>query len=75
MQDKRFIAEHRGGLTLAFISSVGHAVATAYMADHSPGVALYALKAMKLTGKSIEEIRNRFEGRLFHIMTDHFISK
>jgi hypothetical protein len=34
--------------------SVGHAVATAHMADHSPGAADYALKAVKLSGKSIE---------------------
>ncbi|MFX1250928.1 MAG: putative immunity protein [Promethearchaeota archaeon] len=37
--------------------SVGHAVATAHMADHSLGAALYALKAVKETGKSIEAER------------------
>ena len=39
----------------AVARSVGHAVATAHMADHSTGAALYALKAVKLAGKSIEE--------------------
>jgi hypothetical protein len=33
---------------------VGHAVATAHMADHSLGAADYALKAVKLSGKSIK---------------------
>jgi hypothetical protein len=41
----------------AVARSVGHAVATAHMADHSPGGALYALKAVKLAGNSIEEER------------------
>jgi hypothetical protein len=38
---------------IAIARSVGHAVATAHMADHSPGAALYALKAVKCAGKSI----------------------
>ena len=33
---------------------VGHAVATAHMADHSLGAAWYALKAVKSVGGSIE---------------------
>ena len=43
--------------SIAVARSVGHAVATAHMADHSPGAALYALKAVKLAGKSINEER------------------
>jgi hypothetical protein len=40
----------------AIARSIGHTVATAHMADHSLGGALYALKAMQLAGKStIEE--------------------
>ena len=35
--------------------SVGHAVATAHMADHSLGAAWYALKAVKYAGKSIDK--------------------
>jgi hypothetical protein len=38
---------------IAIARSVGHAVATAHMADHSTGAALYALKAVKCAGKSI----------------------
>ena len=34
--------------------SVGHAVATAHMADHSLGAAWYALKAVKSSGKSVD---------------------
>lgn len=41
----------------ALARSIGHAVATAHMADHSTGAAEYALKAVKLSGKSIEEER------------------
>lgn len=36
---------------------VGQAVATAHMADHSLGAALYALKAVKSVGKSVGEER------------------
>ncbi len=36
---------------------VGHAVATAHMADHSLGAAYYALKAVKLSAKSVERER------------------
>ncbi len=39
-------------ITIAVARSVGHAVATAHMADHSLGAALYALKAIKNAGKS-----------------------
>jgi hypothetical protein len=42
---------------VAVARSVGHAVATAHMADHSLGAALYALKAVKNEGKSIDEER------------------
>ena len=41
----------------AVVRSVGHAVATAHMADHSLGAALYALKAVKSAGKSIDAER------------------
>ena len=43
---------------IAVARSVGHAVATAHMADHSLVAALYALKAVKNAGKSINEERN-----------------
>jgi hypothetical protein len=40
-------------VAIAVARAVGHAVATAHMADHSLGAALYALKAVKNAGKSI----------------------
>ena len=43
--------------SIAVARSVGHAVATAHMADHSLGAALYALKAVKNAGKSIDAER------------------
>jgi hypothetical protein len=42
---------------IAVARAVGHAVATAHMADHSLGAALYALKAVKNAGKSIDAER------------------
>ena len=42
---------------IAVARSVGHAVATAHMADHSLGAAWYALKAVKSAGKPIEPER------------------
>ena len=42
---------------IAVARSVGHAVATAHMADNSLGAALYALKAVKNAGKSIDAKR------------------
>jgi hypothetical protein len=36
----------------AVARSIGHAVATAHMSDHSLGAAVYALKAVKIAGKS-----------------------
>jgi hypothetical protein len=44
-------------LLIAVARSIGHAVATAHMADHAPGAAEYALKAVKMSGKSVEEER------------------
>ncbi len=41
-------------IEIAVARSVGHAVATAHMADHSLSAAAYALKAVKLAGKSTE---------------------
>ena len=42
---------------IAVARAVGHAVATAHMADHSLGSAWCALKAVKSAGKSIDEER------------------
>ena len=43
--------------SVAVARSVGQAVATAHMADHSLGAAVYALKAVKNAGKSIDAER------------------
>jgi hypothetical protein len=49
---------------IAVARAVGHAVATAHMADHSLGPAWYALKAVRSAGKSAEEERNWQIGQL-----------
>jgi hypothetical protein len=47
------VAREVSNLTaIAVARSVGHAVATAHMADHSLGAAWYALKAVKHAGQS-----------------------
>jgi hypothetical protein len=45
-------------ITIAVARAVGHAVATAHMADHSLVAAWYALKAGKSAGKLIDVERN-----------------
>lgn len=47
--------ESSNQISIAVARSIGQAVATAHMADHSLGAALYALKAVKHAGKSINE--------------------
>jgi hypothetical protein len=49
---------------IAVARSIGHAVATAHMADHSLGAARYALKAVKGTGRSPEAERRWQDDRL-----------
>jgi len=44
-------------IAVAVARSVGHAVATAHMADHSLGAMWYALKAVGQAGQSIETER------------------
>ena len=44
-------------ISIAVARSIGQAVATAHMADHSLGAAIYALKAVKFADKSIDEER------------------
>jgi hypothetical protein len=46
--------ESSNPVAIAIARAVGHAVATAHMADHSLGAALYALKAVKNAGKSVD---------------------
>jgi hypothetical protein len=47
--------EYTNPVSVAVARSVGQTVATAHMADHSMGGALYALKALRLAGKSTDE--------------------
>jgi len=49
--------EYSNPTAIAVACSVGHAVATAHMADHSLGAAWYALKAVKNSGKSVDAER------------------
>lgn len=49
-------------IEIAVARSVGHAVATAHMADHSLIAAEYALKAIKLADKSID-IERKFQDK------------
>jgi hypothetical protein len=44
-------------IAIAVARSIGHAVATAHMADHSLGAAWYALKTVKNAGKSMDAER------------------
>ena len=49
--------ESSNPIEIAVARAVGHAVATAHMADHSLGAAVYALKAVKNASKSIDAER------------------
>jgi hypothetical protein len=42
-------------VSTAVARAIGHAVATAHMADHSLGGALYVLKAIKLAGGALDQ--------------------
>jgi hypothetical protein len=46
--------EYSDPTSKAVARSVGQAVATAHMSDHSLGAALYALKAVKSAGRSVD---------------------
>jgi len=51
----RIARNSKNPIRIAVARSVGHAVATAHMADHSLVAAWYALKAVNVAEKSIEE--------------------
>ncbi len=59
---------------IAVARSIGHAVATAHMADHSLIAAKYALKAIKLAGKSTDEERKWQDDNLHSDIFDLVIS-
>ncbi|MCJ7659599.1 MAG: hypothetical protein MUO67_10660 [Anaerolineales bacterium] len=56
--------------SIAVARSIGQAVATAHMADHSLGAALYALIAVKYAGKSIEDEREWQNEQLQQLPTE-----
>jgi hypothetical protein len=45
---------YTNNVSVAIARAIGHAVATAHMADHSLGAVQYALKAIKVLGESVE---------------------
>lgn len=47
--------ETKDPAAVAVARAAGHAVATAHMADHSPGPVIYGAKALAATGGSIED--------------------
>ena len=51
----------------AVARSIGQAVATAHMADHSLGAALYGLKAVKRAGQSVDAEREWQNEQLQHL--------
>ena len=51
------VNESSNPTAIAVARSVGHAVATAHMADHALGAAWYALKAVKYAGTSTDAER------------------
>ncbi len=53
-----FARELTSPVQIALVRATGHAVATAHMADHSMGGALYAIKAVNCAGKSMDEERS-----------------
>jgi hypothetical protein len=62
-------------IKIAVARSVGHAVATAHMADHSLRAAEYALKAVKLANKSIDKERKYQDENLSADIIDLVLSK
>ena len=61
-------------IEIAVARSVGHAVATAHMADHSLRAAEYALKAVKLASKSSESERKWQDKNLSSDIADIVLS-
>lgn len=56
--------ESADSVSVMVARAVGHAVATAHMADHSLGPALYGLKAVKFAGLSVADHRLWQNGQL-----------
>jgi hypothetical protein len=56
--------ESSNPVSISVARSVGHAVATAHMADHSLGAAWYALRAVEDAGDSVDSERRWQDDRL-----------
>jgi len=56
--------ESQNPTSIAIARAIGHAVATAHMADHAPGAAEYALKAIVCEGKPIDAERQWQDNQL-----------
>ena len=56
--------ESSNPISIAVARAIGHAVATAHMADHSLGCPLYALKAVKHASRSVDKEREWQRKRL-----------
>jgi hypothetical protein len=69
-----FANELTNPIEIAVARSVGHAVATAHMADHSLRAAEYALKAVKLADKSVEKERKWQDKKLSPKIVDLVLS-
>jgi hypothetical protein len=50
----KYVKTLNNKLDIAITRAVSHAIATAHMADHSIGTVYYGLKAIKITGGSVE---------------------
>ena len=57
-------------ISIAVARAIGQTVATAHMADHSLGGALYGLKAVQQAGRSIEEEREWQNSQLQKMPSD-----
>jgi hypothetical protein len=66
--------ESSDAASIAVARSVGQAVATAHMADHSLGAAWYALKAVKSAGSSTEAERQWQDEHLLPEIRDLVLS-
>jgi hypothetical protein len=58
---------------ISIARAIGQTVATAHMADHSMGGAIYGLKAIKLKGESIEKEREWQNQRLQILLPDDVV--
>jgi hypothetical protein len=66
--------ESTNPVSVALARCAGHAAATAHMADHALEAAMYALKAVKLAGRRVEEERKWQNSQLPEEIRDIILS-